>query len=346
MWQRFYAVFKARNVEFFRDRASLGWNIAFPLLILVGFYFIFDGEGRPQYKVGLLGEVVQSQQATQSQQQLRMEHFYSLRYIEFVSYDDREKAMDRVQRHSLDLLVAPLEGTYWLNDSSPNGYFVEQLLLREFPEFKRVALTGREIRYLDWVLPGILGMNMMFSCLFGVGYVIVRYRKASVLKRLKATPLNAMEFILAQILSRLFIVVVMAAGIFFVCNLMFDFYMLGSYWLLLFIAMLGAFCMISLGLLMASRSRSEELAGGLLNLVTWPMMILSGVWFSLEGAPAWLQSIANILPLTHIVASARQVMTEGAGFWDIRYAMLTLGLMTVVFLLLSARLFRWEGDGR
>lgn len=343
MWHRFYAVFKARNLEFFRDRASLGWNIAFPLLILVGFYFIFDGDGRAQYKVGVLDSMPAS---AVTENHGRMASFYELRFIEFVTYQDRQQALDRVQRHSLDLLVAPKEGTYWVNDSSPKGYFTEQLLIREFPNLKRVTLSGREIRYLDWVLPGILGMNMMFSCLFGVGYVIVRYRKASVLKRLKATPLNAIEFILAQILSRLFIVVMMAAGIFSVCNLMFDFYMLGSYWLLLLIAALGGFCMIALGLLMASRSRSEELAGGLLNLVTWPMMILSGVWFSLEGAPVWLQRAADILPLTHIVSSARQVMTEGADLWDVRYSLLTLTVMTVLFLALSARLFRWEGDGR
>lgn len=343
MWQRFYAVFKARNLEFFRDRASLAWNIAFPLLILVGFYFIFDGEGRAQYKVGVLGETEFSSSESLAP---RMVDFFDLQYVEMVTYEDKARATDKIQRHSLDLLVSPKDKSYWLNESSPKGYFLEQLLVRQFPEYQRITLSGREIRYLDWVLPGILGMNMMFSCLFGVGYVIVRYRKASVLKRLKATPLKAIEFILAQVLSRLFIVVTMATGIFVVCNIMFDFYMLGSYWLLLFIAALGAFCMISLGLLMASRSRSEELAGGLLNLVTWPMMILSGVWFSLEGAPQWLQAVANILPLTHIVASARSVMTEGATYSDISGSIFVLVTMTVVFLALSAKLFRWEGDGR
>ncbi len=343
MWRRFYALFKARNLEFVRDRASLGWNIIFPLLILIGFSFIFDGEGRAQYKVGVLGEIPGQAEALDNQRQLP---FFQLKYVEFVSYDDAARAKQRIEQHQLDLLVAPSEKTYWLNDSSPQGYFVEQLLLGYDGAYQRVTLSGREIRYLDWVLPGILGMNMMFSCLFGVGYVIVRYRKSSVLKRLKATPLRAIEFILAQIVSRLMIVVAMAAFVFIVCDFMFDFYMLGSYLNLLLVAVLGGLCMISLGLLMASRSRSEELAGGILNLVTWPMMILSGVWFSMEGAPQWLQNFAQALPLTHLVESARSIMTEGAGLWELKLPIAIMLAMTLVFLTLSALLFRWEGDGR
>lgn len=343
MWRRFFALFKARNLEFFRDRSSLGWNIAFPLLILVGFYFIFDGDGRAEYKVGYLGDKAEVH-LTQGND--RQQSFFDLKYIEFVMYDDADNAQAKIQQHKIDFLIDTENRTYWLNDSSPKGYFLEQLLLGTNQGFERIALTGKEIRYLDWVLPGILGMNMMFSCLFGVGYVIVRYRKSSVLKRLKATPLHAIEFILAQIVSRLFIVVLMSSSIFLVCDFMFDFFVLGSYWNLLLIAFVGALCLISLGLLMASRSRSEELAGGLLNLITWPMMILSGVWFSLEGAPIWLQQFAQILPLTHIVDSARSVMTEGATLWDIRYSLTTMLAMTVAFLLLSASLFRWEGDGR
>ncbi|MBE1299217.1 MAG: ABC transporter permease subunit [Alteromonadaceae bacterium] len=343
MWKRFYALFKARNLEFFRDRSSLAWNIIFPLLILIGFSFIFDGDGKAQYKVGVLGQIPEVQNNTDNE---RHNDFYQLKYVEFVSYEDESKATQRVEQHQVDLLVAPLQKTYWLNESSPKGYFVEQLLLGAAPEYQRITLSGKEIRYLDWVLPGILGMNMMFSCLFGVGYVIVRYRKSSVLKRLKATPLHAIEFILAQIISRLFIVVFMAAAVFVVCDFMFDFYMLGSYLNLLIVAFLGALCMISLGLLMASRSRSEELAGGMLNMVTWPMMILSGVWFSMEGAPEWIQTVALALPLTHLVDSARSIMTEGTNLWELKNSVFALLGMTAVFLTLSAYLFRWEGDGR
>lgn len=341
-WQRFLALFKARNIEFFRDKSSLSWNIVFPMMMIVGFSLIFGGDDQNQYKVGILGDASEVSVLTEASH----DDFFQLRYIEFVPYSDETVAIDNIRKHKIDLLVSPSQSSYWVNDSSPKGYVVEQLLAGHSDNFQRNMISGKEIRYLDWVVPGILGMNMMFSCLFGVGYVIVRYRKSSVLKRLKATPLAPIEFILAQILSRLFIVVTVTTGVFFVCNLMFDFYMLGSYLNLLIVCFLGGLALISMGLLIASRSRSEELTGGLLNLASWPMMIMSGVWFSLEGAPEWLQNASQLLPLTPLVESARSIMTDGAGLWDLRYSILNMVIMSLVFLTLSAVLFRWEGDGR
>lgn len=336
MFKRFFAILHARNLEFVRDKASLSWSVAFPLLILVGFAFIFDDGGRPVYKVGVLGERVAAAE----------QHFLSLKHIEYVDYQDQAKAILKLQQHALDLLVEPSRERYWVNISSPKGYFAEQLLQGIHPTYHKHQLSGREIRYLDWVVPGILGMNMMFGCLFGVGYVIVRYRKNAVLKRLKATPLSAFEFLLAQVVSRLLIVVIVTTGIFLGCHWMFDFYILGSLWLLLLIAILGAISMISLGLLVACRSRSEELTGGLLNLVTWPMMVLSGVWFSLEGAPVGVQYASQLFPLTHVLSAARSVMTDGAGAMEILPQLTTLTLTSVVLLLLASVLFQWDSDGR
>ena len=128
------------------------------------------------------------------------------------------------------------------------------------------------------------------------------------------------------------------------CNLFFDFFMLGSYIDLIVIGALGAFCIISLGLLVASRSKSEELIGGLLNLTSWPMMMLSGVWFSLEGAPQALKNLADLLPLTHLVAGARAVITEGATLADISYHVNALLLMSALFLALGSFLFSWNAE--
>jgi ABC-2 type transport system permease protein len=150
--------------------------------------------------------------------------------------------------------------------------------------YTRSTVSGRSVGYVDWLVPGVLGMNMMFSCLFGVGYVIVRYRKNGFLKRLNATPLKAFEFILAQVTSRLMLIMSVTTLVFIGTHFLIGFYMSGSYLALLLVAVLGACSMISLGLLIAARVASEEFAGGLLNMLSWPMMFLSGVWFSLEGA--------------------------------------------------------------
>ena len=204
--------------------------------------------------------------------------------------------------------------------------------------------SGRPIRYVDWLVPGVLGMNMMFSCLFGVGYVIVRYRKNGFLKRLNATPLKAIEFIAAQVASRLMLIMSITIAVYIGTDLLVGFYMAGSYGVLLLVALLGATSMISLGLLVAARVTSEELAGGLLNLLSWPMMFLSGVWFSLEGTYPWLQHAAQVLPLTQMLEAARAVMLDGAGILQVLPHLLALAVMSALFLALGAASFKWKHD--
>jgi ABC-type multidrug transport system permease subunit len=333
---RFLAILKARNIEFFRDRASLSWNLIFPILLLVGFAFVFSGDGKSLYKIGFLHA------------QSEKYDIENIKYLEFVRYEDTEQALKKLRQHKIDLLLDFQLNIYWLNDTSPNGYIAEKLLLQaeQDVQWQKQSVSGRQIRYLDWVLPGILGMNMMFSCLFGVGYVIVRYRKSMVLKRLSATPVNAFEFLFAQVISRLFIVLFISSVIFIGCNWVFDFYMQGSYFDLLIIAVLGALSLISLGLLVASRIQSEELTGGLLNMVSWPMMIFSGVWFSLEGSPEIIQQISWFLPLTYLVDGARAVMTDGATLSDLSGHVTVMLIMTGVFLTLGSLSFRWQGEAR
>ncbi|MCG2634386.1 MAG: ABC transporter permease [Gammaproteobacteria bacterium] len=327
--RRFGAVIRARNLEFLRDRSSLGWNILFPLILIVGFALAQSDEERPQFKVGVAGVVPAG------------ETFFQTRYVQFIPVAQLESAIDKVRRHELDMVFdlnsAP---RYWVNDSSQSGYILEQMLSGR--GYAKAEVTGEPVSYVDWVVAGVLGVNMMFSCLFGVGYTIVRYRKNGVLKRLKATPLGALEFLTAQVVSRLVLITVATSGVFVGCSLLVGFTVLGSYWNLLLVLIVGAVALISLGLVVAARLASEELASGLLNLITWPMMLLSGAWFSMEGTTPLFQWLSSALPLTHIVSSARAVMIEGAGFWQIAPSLGVLIAMSGLFLLVGALSFRWE----
>ncbi len=334
--KKFLAVLHARNMEFIRDRSSLGWNILFPLLLVAGFAFVFSGEPKDLYKVGVLGG---SSRLTAVEAD-----FFKTKYIQFIPLDDLAKGIDKVDHFQLDLLVnLGADRRYWVNANSPNGYILERLLKAEGrTAYRKEIVTGKEIRYVDWVVPGILAMNMMFSCLFGVGYTIVRYRKNGFLKRLKATPLQPFEFLLAQMVSRLFLIQTITVLVYAGCNAFIHFQMRGSYANLFLISLAGSVCLISLGLLVAARLSSEELAGGLLNILTWPMMLLSGVWFSLEGANPVVRQLAQFLPLTHVVDGARAIMTEGAGFAQVLPELSILLVMSAVFLLVGSLIFRWE----
>jgi len=275
--KRFYAVLVARNLEFVRDYASLGWGLLFPVFIVIGFAFIFNGQ-QALYTLGTVGD------------------------------------------GKVSILQA---------EGSVAG-------------LKRLPVSGDALRYVDWALPGVLAMNIMFAALYGIGFVIVRYRKMGVLKRLLATPVSAVEFLSAQLVSRLMLILVVNTILFVGLWLTVDFRMEGSPLLLLLIFAIGSTSLIALGLLVAARISSEELANGLLNVATWPMMLLSEVWFSMADAAPWLQRVADALPLTHMTRSARAVMLDNAGFTDVLPSLLYLVGVTAALLVAGALLFRWE----
>lgn len=351
MWRRILAVLIARNREFYRDHAGLGWNIFMPLLMVLSFAFIFSGEPQDQFTVGVLtddGVLPRSGSA-----------FLALQHVQFLPLQDREAAIIKVDRHQLDLLLDPRTQppAYWVNLESPRGYLVERLLLGAEPGSgapavdpqgtgpvlpERRTRSGDALSYADWALPGILAMNIMFSSLWGVGWVIVRYRKNGVLRRLKATPLSPFEFLTAQVLSRLLVVMSASLLVYGGAALVLDFPMRGSHGALILIYATGALCLISLGLIVSARLRTEELADGILNLMAWPMLLLSGVWFSMEGASSAARFFSQLSPLTHLVEGARRIMIDGAQWVDVLPQAGLLGGLALVFLGIAAWLFRWE----
>jgi ABC transporter DrrB family efflux protein len=333
MMGRLLAVLHARNLEFLRDRSTLIFTLLLPVLLVIGMGFVFGGPERPLFKVGVLAPSID-----------RAAHpFLRERYVEFVPLPQQAQALQKLTHQQVDLLVdlgAPPR--YWVNTDSPKGYIVEKLLLAAEPAARRQPVTGAALRYVDWLFPGILGMNMMFSCLFGVGYVVLRYRKSGFLKRLYATPLTAFEFLSAQVLSRLGLILFVTAILYVGIGAIIGFRNAGSTVLLLLLAIIGALSMIALGVTIAARFASEELVGGLLNLLTWPMMLLSGIWFSLEGSPRWVQWVAHVFPLTHVLDAARAVMLDGAGLAQIAPHLLFLAATALGFLAFGAWSFRWR----
>jgi ABC-2 type transport system permease protein len=331
--KRLAAVWHARNLEFLRDRPTMIFTFLVPLLMVIGMSFIIGGKERPLFKVGVLA----------SQVDTKAHPFLSERFVDFVPMPDEKAAIRKVSRHDLDLLLdvrAPVR--YWVNPGSPKGYIIEKLLLERDRDAHRQPVSGEAIRYVDWLFPGVLGMNLMFSCLFGVGYVVLRYRKNGFLKRLHATPLSAFEFLSAQVLSRLSLTVIVTTILYVGIAAIIGFHSAGSLALLIALMIIGSLSMIALGLTIAARFASEELVAMLLNLLTWPMMLLSGIWFSLEGSPQWVRWIAEIFPLTHLLSAARAVMLDGAGVGAIGTDLAYLAVTAVGFLAFGAWSFRWR----
>lgn len=334
--KEFLALFHARNKEFVRDRGSLSWNFLFPVMMIIGCAVAFSNPDTSVFKVGVHGD----------SESIKALPFMQESYVKTIDYANLDAALARVTHHQLDLLVSN-EGSprYWSNPASSSSLAAQTLFRQQSGDiFEHSEQQGKAIRYVDWVLPGILGMNIMFGSLFGVGFVIVRYRQNGVLKRLQATPVTPMAFIAAQLASRIVIVMIINALIFLGCYWMLDLLVEGNIASLLFVSFCGALAMVSLGLLIAARTDSEEFAGGLLNMATWPMMFLSEVWFSLDQAPPWLHALSNMMPLTHIVSAARAIMLDGATLLDVSNHLLWLAALCVVFMMSAAKLFRWHNS--
>lgn len=330
----FLALFLARNREFYRDKGSLSWSILFPLILIFGLSFALSND-RDLYKVGLLGEAPAARAMLDG-----------IPHLDLVTYTDRELALKRLARHQLDLLVEN-DGTpaYWINTQSRKAYFLEQTLkARSLQMPVRRMVEGQEVGYVAWVIPGILSMSLMFSCLYGVGYVIVRYRDSGVLKRYQATPVTALQFLSAQAASRLLISVATLAAVFAGSHLFLDFPVKGSWLLLLLATVMGALSMIALSLVCAARIDSLEFMNGLLNFISWPMMLLSGLWFSLDEAPQLVQQVSLLMPLTHLVNAARAIMLDGAGLEAVASELLILSLMSLCLMAIAARWFRWQKE--
>jgi len=335
---RLAAMTWARSLEFLRDRSALGWNIAFPVLMVGAFALVFSGPGQPLFKVAVVADAPISAE---------LHPFLATPHVLFYKDAAGEDTLAKVSHHQVDLLIdlTTQPGRYWINEESAKGATLEKLLaVGGGPKLERQVTIGARVRYVDWVVPGLLGMNMMFSCLFGIGYVIVRYRKSGYLKRLNATPLTPFEFLSAQLISRLTLTLTITVVCFVAMTSILHFRMDGSYFDLFVVTLLGAISMIAMGLIVAARVSSEEFAGGVLNLLSWPMMVLSGVFYSLDGAPRAVQIAGDVFPLTHLLTAARAIMLEGATLADLGYNVGALVLMSVLFLGLGTAMFRWTQD--
>lgn len=338
--QRVFAIFWARLKEFYRDRASLGWAILFPLLMVFGFSFMFKGANKELAAVGVIA------QSPSTLVEL-LKNRAPLRIVEFSSEAD---GLDRLTHHKIDLLISEKSQQYWLNSESPKSQIALGLWRsaiapdEQVASFSKQSIASRVTTYAEWAFPGILGMNVMFSALFGVGWVVVHYRKTKVLRRLKVTPLTAAEFLSAQILARLVIVALNTAFVFFACSQILKLQFNGSIGLLVLSYLLGAMSLISIGVFVSARTASEELASGLINLLTWPMILLSEVWFSLEGLPKWVERAAMLMPLTHLNRAVRAILNDGADFSQVAHHFAYLFGVGAFFLVAGSLMFKWEAD--
>jgi ABC-type polysaccharide/polyol phosphate export permease len=197
-------------------------------------------------------------------------------------------------------------------------------------------------RYIDFVIPGLLGMNLMGSGIWGLGFTIVDSRRKKLLKRLVASPMPKWEFLLSFLLSRLTMLIFEVLALLLFAKFLFGVPLRGPLWELAFLCLFGSLAFSALGLLIASRVRTIEAASGLMNLVMLPMWVLSGVFFSAERFPDFLQPFIRALPLTAVIDALRSNMLQGARLTEMSWQVPVIGVWLVGSFVLALKLFRWR----
>ena len=203
-------------------------------------------------------------------------------------------------------------------------------------------LTEPGTRYVDFLVPGLLGMNLMGTGIWGIGFSLVVARQGNLLKRLVASPVRRSHLLGAQLLSRLIFLVPEAGALLLFASLALGVPVRGSLLLLMGVSLLGAVAFSGLGLLTAARPRTIEGASGLMNLIMVPMWIFSGIFFSTARFPAAMQPFVQALPLTALNDALRAVMLEGAGLAPLLPELALLAAWGAISFVVALKVFRWQ----
>ena len=222
-----------------------------------------------------------------------------------------------------------------------------EVLERAAGRTDRVPLQERKVsekgsRYVDFLMPGLIGLNLMGSSMWGIGFNLVLARKRKLLRRYAVTPMSRTHFLLSYFFSRSTFLVLELLALIGFGRLVFGTVVQGSVLALLVAAALGASAFAGIGLLIGARLSSTEVAGGWMNFVQLPMWLLSGSFFSYERFPEWLQLPIRLLPLTAVNDALRQVYNEAAGLSAVGFELLVLAGWSLLGFAVALKVFRWQ----
>ena len=336
-----------------RRPAAIFWMMAFPVLMLMGLGTVFSGSADSGIKL------VWAQLDYGSNQDLALQKALGELGVtlERVAPD---QAQLRWESGKLPVMLEKVNNQYSLRVNSylaGQGMPIVALAQQGFLMVQARALGAGELAripmqmespgghhdgpYAAYLLPGLLGLNLLMMGVFSVCMVDVDLRVKGIYKRLATTPLPRQIYLSAQMLVRLVMVIVAAIVLMLVGAMLFGIQNQGSYVSLFALILLGTTCFASMGYLLASFASTVEASNGIANLVFMPLMMLSGVYFSLDSAPVWLQKASDLTPLTPLIKSLRAVFNDGANLASQSSSMLIIAVWTVILFIFATRRFKW-----
>jgi ABC-2 type transport system permease protein len=329
--------------EMWREPGVLFWIFGFPILISVGLGLAFRSRGPEPVMVGALPGVPSDVIEALRKGGARVQEL------------DEAQARLALRAGKVGLVLVPPA-----QPGGPIGYRfdptrVETRLTRSTVDDLVQRASGRRdpravrdepvrqrgARYIDFLIPGLIGMNLMSGSMWGIGWVIVNMRVRKLLKRLLAAPMRRSHLLVAQALARLLLIPVEVGVILIFARLAFDVRLAGSVLALILVCIAGAASFAAVAILVASRAQNNETVSGLMNLVMLPMFVLSGVFFSASHFPPVMQPLINALPLTALNDALRAVIVDGQSMAAVAGPLLVLAAWGAVSFVLGLRYFRW-----
>jgi ABC-type multidrug transport system permease subunit len=345
-WSGFFHLISVRMKELRREPEVVFWMFVFPLLLSFGLGIAFRNKPADATSIAIRSGPYAENVLSLIQKSAQKDTIHA----EIV---DPDRAAQGLRLGKYDLVVEPISADAVQYDYDPAR--PESVLSHTEVNDALQASAGRKdavattvftssepgSRYIDFLIPGLLGMNLMNSGMWGMGFALVDMRQRKLLKRFVATPMRRGDFLLALIGSRLMLMVAEVALLLGFGVVVFHMRVLGSVWSILLIGAIGAIAFGGLGLLTASRAQKIETASGLMNLVMMPMWIFTGVFFSYERFPALVQPFIKALPLTALNDALRATILEGATLASQSGRIAIVVAWGVISFALALRWFRW-----
>mgnify|MGYP001549595674 CR=1 FL=1 len=334
-----------RYREFLREPEAVFWVFVFPVLLAAGLGIAFRNRPAERQHVAVLSTMPGAAPLAAT---LRNDSSLTVDLLA------DSAAMRALRTGEVALLVIPHGGdsvSYRYDDTRPEArtarLVADAALQHAAGRHDPVAAGDQHVRergsrYIDFVIPGLLGMNLMGSGIWGIGFAIVDARKKKLLKRLIATPMPRAEYLASFLLSRLTMLFFEVVTLLGFGALIFGVPLRGSFAALALICLLASLTFGAMGLLIASRARTVEGASGLMNLVMLPMWVFSGVFFSASNFPKTMQPFIQALPLTAVNNALRANMLQGAGLASMWSELGIAAAWLVVSFVLALKLFRWK----
>jgi ABC-type multidrug transport system permease subunit len=337
-----YQITLCKVREFLREPEALFWVFIFPILLTLALGIAFRSKGPDALNVA----VVSGPGADAALSALRREKALRLEVL------PEARAREKLREGKVALVVVPGATAAYRFDPTREESRTARLLVNDALQsaggradprpVRDEEITERGSRYIDFLVPGLLGMNLMGTGMWGIGFAIVQARSKKLLKRLISTPMRKSHYLLGQMLGRLFILFAEVGALLIFARFVFDVPFRGALATLFLVTVLGALTFSGFGLLVASRAGTIEGVSGLMNFVMLPMWILSGVFFSPSRFPGFLQPLIQALPLTALNDALRNVMIDGASLGSIAGELGILVAWGVASFTAALYLFRWR----